>query len=94
MNAAKVLDLGCGNKKRAGALGIDFNSRTAADVIHDLNVFPYPLESETFDKVYLANTLGAFERCYARDGGGSSDLQNGRPREGHCSLLQVTLGIH
>lgn len=24
----KVLDLGCGNKKRVGAVGIDFNSRT------------------------------------------------------------------
>jgi SAM-dependent methyltransferase len=57
MDAKRVLDLGCGNKKRAGALGIDFNTRTAADVTHDLNVFPYPLESETFDEVYLDNTL-------------------------------------
>lgn len=53
----KVLDLGCGNKKREGAIGIDFNSRTAADVFHDLNVFPYPLEDESFDEIYLDNTL-------------------------------------
>jgi predicted SAM-dependent methyltransferase len=52
-----VLDLGCGNKKREGALGIDFNSRTAADVIHDLNSFPYPLEDASFDEIYLDNTL-------------------------------------
>ncbi len=38
-------------------MGIDFNSRTAADVIHDLNAFPYPLESETFDEIYLDNAL-------------------------------------
>jgi SAM-dependent methyltransferase len=56
-NKAKVLDLGCGNKKRAGAIGIDFNSRTAADVIHDLNKFPYPLEDASFDEIYLDNTL-------------------------------------
>lgn len=53
----KILDLGCGNKKREGAIGIDFNSRTAADVIHDLNVFPYPLEDSSFDEIYLDNTL-------------------------------------
>jgi SAM-dependent methyltransferase len=53
----KALDLGCGNKKRKGAIGIDFNSRTAADVIHDLNVFPYPLEDASFDEIYLDNTL-------------------------------------
>jgi SAM-dependent methyltransferase len=58
MNSSlKVLDLGCGNKKREGAVGIDFNSRTAADVIHNLNVFPYPLEDSSFDEIYLDNTL-------------------------------------
>ena len=53
----KILDLGCGNKKREGAVGIDFNCRTAADVIHDLNVFPYPLDDSSFDEIYLDNTL-------------------------------------
>jgi len=53
----KVLDLGCGNKKRKGAVGIDFNSRTAADVIHDLNAFPYPLDDSSFDEIYLDNAL-------------------------------------
>lgn len=53
----KVLDLGCGNKKRQGAIGIDFNDRTDADIIHNLNVFPYPLQESTFDEVYLDNCL-------------------------------------
>lgn len=53
----KVLDLGCGNKKRPEAIGIDFNSRTAADIVHDLNVFPYPLEDSSFDEIYLDNSL-------------------------------------
>jgi len=57
VTSLRVLDLGCGNKKRPGAVGIDFNSRTAADVIHNLNVFPYPLESTLFDEVYLDNVL-------------------------------------
>lgn len=53
----KVLDLGCGNKKRSGAIGVDFNNRTEADIIHDLNNFPYPLEDRLFDEIYLDNTL-------------------------------------
>jgi SAM-dependent methyltransferase len=53
----RILDLGCGNKKRPNALGIDFNDRTAADVIHDLNQFPYPLEDGSFDEIYIDNTL-------------------------------------
>ncbi len=52
-----MLDLGCGNKKRAGAIGVDFNSRTAADVIHNLNSFPYPFEDDSFDEIYLDNIL-------------------------------------
>jgi SAM-dependent methyltransferase len=53
----RVLDLGCGNKKRRGAIGVDFNNRTAADVIHNLNSFPYPFEDSSFDEIYLDNTL-------------------------------------
>lgn len=53
----KILDLGCGNKKRSGAIGVDFNSRTAADVIHNLNSFPYPFEDSSFDEIYLDNSL-------------------------------------
>ncbi|MCG3770992.1 MAG: Demethylrebeccamycin-D-glucose O-methyltransferase [Nitrosomonadaceae bacterium] len=53
----KVLDLGCGNKKRPGAIGVDFNDRTAADVIHNLNSFPYPFDDSSFDEIYLDNAL-------------------------------------
>jgi len=55
--AIKILDLGCGNTKRVGAVGVDFNSRTAADIVHDLNCFPYPLEDSSFDEIYLDNSL-------------------------------------
>jgi len=53
----RILDLGCGKKKRRGALGVDFNKKSDADVIHDLNVFPYPLEGAAFDEIYIDNTL-------------------------------------
>ena len=52
-----VIDLGCGNKKRAGAIGVDFNDRTQADIVHDLNKFPYPFEDASVDQVYIDNCL-------------------------------------
>ena len=38
----KILDLGCGKRKRKGTVGIDISKDTDADIIHDLNKFPYP----------------------------------------------------
>ena len=57
----KVLDVGCGNRKRAGAVGIDINPRSGADVIHDLNRFPYPLPDAAFDEIYVDNVLEHLE---------------------------------
>ena len=53
----KILDLGCGNKRRPGTIGVDYSARFKPDVIHDLNVFPYPFESTSIDKTYLDNVL-------------------------------------
>ncbi len=53
----RILDLGCGNKKRTGAVGIDINPVTSADVVHDLNIFPYPLPDSSFDEIYVDNVL-------------------------------------
>ena len=52
-----LLDFGCGNRKRPGSVGIDVNPRTDADVVHDLDVFPYPFADSTFDEVYADNVL-------------------------------------
>lgn len=53
----KIPDLGCGKKKRAGSIGVDYSDRHNADVIHDLNVFPYPFEEGSVDWVYMNNVL-------------------------------------
>lgn len=47
----KILDVGCGANKHPGAIGLDNNPRTAADVIHDLGVVPYPFADNEFDFV-------------------------------------------
>ncbi|MEM5793516.1 MAG: methyltransferase domain-containing protein [Candidatus Aenigmatarchaeota archaeon] len=53
----KILDLGCGKNKFEGAIGIDFCKDTKADIVHDVNVFPYPFEDDTFDKVIMNHII-------------------------------------
>lgn len=52
-----ILDLGCGKRKRPDAIGIDVNSRSDADILHDLNHYPYPFADNHFDAVYADNIL-------------------------------------
>lgn len=47
----KILDVGCGANKFEGAIGLDNNPRTAADVIHDLGEIPYPFSDNEFDLI-------------------------------------------
>ena len=52
-----ALDLGCGNKKRKGTIGVDIGDHFDIDVKHDLNVMPYPFEDNSVDRVYIDNCL-------------------------------------
>jgi SAM-dependent methyltransferase len=53
----EVLDVGCGAKKWPGAVGLDISADTDADVVHDLNEFPYPFEDDSFDQVLMQDVL-------------------------------------
>lgn len=53
----RTLDLGCGNDKLAGAVGMDSNRASAADVIHDLDDVPWPFETSSFDHVRAQDVL-------------------------------------
>ncbi len=46
-----VLDVGCGLNKYPGAIGIDRNPRSRADVLCDLDRLPYPFAGGVFDLV-------------------------------------------
>jgi SAM-dependent methyltransferase len=52
-----VLDIGCGSAKRRGAVGLDISPDTSADIVHDLDVFPYPIEDESFDQIVLQDVI-------------------------------------
>lgn len=53
----KILDVGCGVNKYKGAIGLDNNPRTAADVIHDLGDFPYPFADDEFDLIVSSHSI-------------------------------------
>jgi len=46
-----ILDIGCGRRKIPEAVGMDNNPRSEADVIHNLDAFPYPFPDNRFDLV-------------------------------------------
>jgi len=48
-------------QEAAQVIGIDNDPRSGADVIHDLNQFPYPLESGSFDLIILQDILEHLE---------------------------------
>ena len=53
----KILDVGCGVNKYPGAIGLDINPRTGADVIHDCGVAPYPFPDNTFDLIVSQHVI-------------------------------------
>lgn len=82
----KVLNLGCGHAKHdfpeaaqaSEIIGVDISNRSQADVLHDLDSYPYPFESNSFDLVILQDVIehvesvpGIINEVYRllRDGG-------------------------
>lgn len=53
----RILDVGCGNRKIPGAVGLDKNPRSQADILHDLDRFPYPFRDDVFDRIYGLDVL-------------------------------------
>jgi SAM-dependent methyltransferase len=52
-----VLDVGCGSKKWPGATGVDISPATDADVIQDLDDFPYELPSDSYDQILVQDVI-------------------------------------
>ncbi|MCS7162866.1 MAG: methyltransferase domain-containing protein [Bacteroidia bacterium] len=53
----RKLNLGSGNFPKEGFLNVDYYNRDHADVIHNLEIFPYPFEDNQFDLVEINHCL-------------------------------------
>ena len=53
----RVLDVGCGINKKPGAIGVDRNPASRADVIAELDHFPYPFRDSSFDALQAVHVI-------------------------------------
>jgi len=51
------LDLACGNHKREGYIGIDIAETGEVDHVLDLEVFPWPIESESAEEINCSHYI-------------------------------------
>jgi SAM-dependent methyltransferase len=54
---AMKIDFGCGQRKKDGYVGVDSLSFPGVDVVHDLNIFPYPFDDSAADDIWMDNVL-------------------------------------
>ena len=52
-----VLDIGCGVNKYPGSIGLDRNRNTRADVIADLDEYPFPFADNSFREVRAIHVI-------------------------------------
>jgi ubiquinone/menaquinone biosynthesis C-methylase UbiE len=51
------LNLGCGPTKKEGFIGVDKVKLPTVDIVHDLDVYPYPFEDNSVDEIYCSHIL-------------------------------------
>lgn len=66
-----ILEIGSGRSKTPGVVTIDINASVNPDILHDLNIFPWPVPDSSFDAVvmfsvieHLSQPLRVLEECH------------------------------
>lgn len=52
-----ILDVGCGINKYPGSIGVDVNPHSRADVLCNLDHFPYPFRDNSFDELRAVHVI-------------------------------------
>jgi SAM-dependent methyltransferase len=55
--AKRILDVGCGINKYPGSIGVDRNPNARADVLCDLDRFPYPFRDSSFGELRAVHVI-------------------------------------
>jgi len=57
-NSSIKLDIGCGENKQPGCIGVDFRKVSGVDIVQDLTMFPWkPLPDKCADVIYSSHLL-------------------------------------
>jgi len=51
------LDIGCGENKQAGFVGMDRRKLDTVDIVHDCEVFPYPFPDESCSVILMSHII-------------------------------------
>ena len=51
------IDIACGQNKREGFTGIDIVNKPGVDIVHDLNIYPWPIEDSSVDEVHCSHYI-------------------------------------
>jgi len=51
------LDLGCGEYKLEGFIGMDKRNLDIVDIVHDIEEFPYPIDDESCDEIEASHIM-------------------------------------
>ena len=62
LDARTVLNLGCGRKAREDAINVDLVPGEHTDVVHDLDVLPWPFENDQFSEVLAFDVIEHLDR--------------------------------
>jgi SAM-dependent methyltransferase len=57
LEGAKALDVGCGGRKLPGSAGMDILALPGVDIVHDVDVTPWPIKDGSYDLVFLNHAL-------------------------------------
>ena len=63
--ALNKLNLGCGERKKAGYVNLDWQEAVRPDVVHDLNKLPYPFRDAAFDVIEASHVIEHLDRPFA-----------------------------
>lgn len=59
---ARTVNLGSGGEKLKGAVNIDFSAASQPDIVHDLDVFPWPFADGAFDTAIMYDVIEHLEK--------------------------------
>lgn len=51
------LDLGCGASKHPGFVGLDVRELPGVDIVHDLNLYPWPIDDLTVNRIVCSHVV-------------------------------------
>ena len=57
MVLSKIIDIGCGGNKLLNSIGMDKRHETNVDVVHDIEIFPWPFASDCFHKAIMNHVM-------------------------------------